>query len=89
MVMTSPRSIDHAGQTHPPRPHPPIYSRVSTDHQTTENQERELHAIADHMGWTVVKIYQDQRVSGPSRGENRPAFDALCRGRQPPSSSTG
>ena len=26
-----------------------IYSRVSTDHQTTENQERELHAIADRM----------------------------------------
>ena len=29
-----------------------IYTRVSTDHQTTENQERELHAIADRMGST-------------------------------------
>ena len=24
-----------------------IYTRVSTDHQTTENQERELRAVAD------------------------------------------
>ena len=56
-----------------------IYSRVSTDHQTTENQERELRAIADRMGWTVVKAYQDQGVSGAKSRENRPAFDALCK----------
>ena len=55
-----------------------IYSRVSTDHQTTENQERELRAIADRMGWTVVKVYQDQGVSGAKSRENQPAFDALC-----------
>ena len=56
-----------------------IYSRVSTDHQTTENQERELRAIADRMSWTVVKVYQDQGVSGAKSKENRPAFDALCK----------
>ena len=56
-----------------------IYSRVSTDHQTTENQERELRAIADLMSWTVVKVYQDQGVSGAKSRENRPAFDALCK----------
>ena len=56
-----------------------IYSRVSTDHQTTENQERELRAIADRMGWTIVKVYQDQGVSGAKSRENRPAFDALCK----------
>ena len=56
-----------------------IYSRVSTDHQTTENQERELRAIADRMGWTVVKVYRDQGVSGAKSRENRPAFDALCK----------
>jgi DNA invertase Pin-like site-specific DNA recombinase len=44
-----------------------IYSRVSTDHQTTENQERELRAIADRMGWTVVNVYRDQGSVGPSR----------------------
>jgi DNA invertase Pin-like site-specific DNA recombinase len=56
-----------------------IYSRVSTDHQTTENQERELHAVADRMGWMVVKVYRDQGVSGAKSREDRPAFDALCK----------
>src|SRR3984893_4781776 len=56
-----------------------ISSRVSTDHQTTENQERELHAIADRMGWTVVKVYRDQGVSGAKSRQDRPAFDALCK----------
>ena len=54
-----------------------IYTRVSTDHQTTENQERELRAIADRMGWTVVKVYRDQGVSGAKSRKDRPAFDAL------------
>jgi DNA invertase Pin-like site-specific DNA recombinase len=27
-----------------------VYSRVSTDRQTTENQERELQAIAERVG---------------------------------------
>src|SRR5271167_1597860 len=56
-----------------------IYSRVATDHQNTENQERELQAIADRMGWAVVKVYQDQGVSGAKSRENRPAFEALCK----------
>ena len=43
-----------------------IYSRVSTDHQTTQNQERELQAIAERIGWTVVKVYTKGSV-GPSR----------------------
>src|ERR1700733_3368903 len=76
--------IPHRGaSTMPAKPIRPvrvaIYSRVSTDHQTTENQERELHAIADRMGWTVVKVYRDQGVSGAKSRENRPAFDALCK----------
>jgi DNA invertase Pin-like site-specific DNA recombinase len=56
-----------------------IYTRVSTDHQTTENQERELRAIADRMGWTVVEVYKDQGVSGAKGRNGRPAFDALCK----------
>ena len=56
-----------------------IYSRVSTDHQTTENQERELYAIAERIGWTVVKVYRDQGVSGAKSRQDRPAFDALCK----------
>src|ERR1700688_2928002 len=56
-----------------------IYSRVSTDHQTTENQERELQAIAGRVGWAVVKVYRDQGVSGAKSRTDRPAFDALCK----------
>ena len=56
-----------------------IYIRVSTDHQTNENQERELREIAERMGWTVVRVYKDQGVSGTKVRSGRPAFDALCK----------
>ena len=68
MVMTSPRSIDHAGQTYPLRPRRFIYSRLSTDHQTMEYQERESHAIADRMGWTVGRSIG---IKGSGRGQAR------------------
>ena len=64
--------------TRPSRPvRVAIYSRVSTDHQTTENQERELRAIADRMGWTVVKAYRDQGVSGAKALEAKVAQEGL------------
>ena len=56
-----------------------IYTRVSTDHQTTENQERELRAVGDRMGWTVVEVYTDHGISGAKSREERPAFDALAK----------
>jgi len=56
-----------------------IYTRVSTDHQTTENQERELREVAERMGWEIVEIYRDEGVSGAKSREHRPAFDALCK----------
>ena len=56
-----------------------IYTRVSTDHQTTENQERELREIAERMGWQIVELYRDEGVSGAKSREHRPAFDALCK----------
>jgi DNA invertase Pin-like site-specific DNA recombinase len=56
-----------------------IYTRVSTDHQTTQNQERELREIAERMGWTVVEVYKDQGVSRAKGRNGRPAFDALCK----------
>ena len=56
-----------------------IYLRVSTDQQTTENQERELRAIADRMGWQIVETYRDQGISGAKGRDQRPAFDALCK----------
>jgi DNA invertase Pin-like site-specific DNA recombinase len=56
-----------------------IYTRVSIDHQTTENQERELREIAERMGWQIVELYRDEGVSGAKSREHRPAFDALCK----------
>ena len=51
-----------------------IYSRVSTDKQTTENQTRELLAIAERNGWTVEAVYSDV-ISGAK--EKRPELDTL------------
>src|SRR5262245_32715156 len=56
-----------------------LYIRVSTDHQTTANQELELRAISDRMGYEIVKVYRDQGISGAKGREQRPAFDALCK----------
>ncbi len=54
-----------------------IYSRVSTDSQTTENQERELREVATRMGWSIMKVYRDEGVSGAKSRAERPAFNAL------------
>jgi len=54
-----------------------IYSRVSTDSQTTENQERELREVATRMGWSIMKVYRDEGVSGAKSRSERPAFNAL------------
>jgi hypothetical protein len=31
-----------------------LYVRVSTDHQSVENQVRELKQVAERRGWTVI-----------------------------------
>ena len=57
-----------------------IYARTSTaDDQTTENQIRELQAVADRHGWNVVALFDDHRVSGGIEREARPAMRALLR----------
>jgi DNA invertase Pin-like site-specific DNA recombinase len=55
-----------------------IYLRVSTQDQTTANQERELRAVADRMGCEVT-VYRDHGVSGAKGRDKRPAFDKLCK----------
>jgi DNA invertase Pin-like site-specific DNA recombinase len=57
-----------------------LYLRVSTQEQTTANQERELMEVADRMGHEVVEVYRDHGISGAKGRDRRPAFDALCRG---------
>ena len=51
-----------------------IYSRVSTDKQTTDNQTQELLAVAERNDWTVEAVYSDV-ISGST--EKRPQLDAL------------
>jgi DNA invertase Pin-like site-specific DNA recombinase len=56
-----------------------FYLRVSTQEQTTANQERELRTVAKRMGCNVIKVYKDHGISGAKGRDERPAFDALCR----------
>src|SRR5271170_6903990 len=56
-----------------------VYLRVSTQDQTTANQERELRAVADQMKCEIVKVYRDHGVSGAKGRDKRPQFDKLCR----------
>jgi DNA invertase Pin-like site-specific DNA recombinase len=57
-----------------------IYLRVSADGQTTENQRRELEAVAARSGWEVVGFYEDAGISGAKGRDKRPAFDRLLKG---------
>lgn len=57
-----------------------IYTRVSTDSQTTENQRRELGAVAARSGWEIVGLFEDAGISGAKGRDKRPQFDALCKG---------
>jgi DNA invertase Pin-like site-specific DNA recombinase len=56
-----------------------IYLRVSTDNQTTENQRRELNAVAGRSGWQIVGTYEDAGISGAKGWEQRPGFDRLLK----------
>jgi len=56
-----------------------LYLRVSTDEQTTENQRRELLAVAERIGWTITEIYEDVGISGAKGRNKRPAFDRLLK----------
>jgi DNA invertase Pin-like site-specific DNA recombinase len=56
-----------------------IYTRVSTDGQTVDNQSMELQAVAERHGWEIVEVFSDNGVSGANGRDKRPAFDALCK----------
>lgn len=54
-----------------------LYTRVSTDSQTVENQHRELQAVAERLNWTIVATLADEGISGAKGRDQRPAFDRL------------
>jgi DNA invertase Pin-like site-specific DNA recombinase len=55
-----------------------IYSRVSTDSQTTENQTRELRDYAARMGYEIVTEISDNGISGSKGKKDRPGYARLC-----------
>ena len=56
-----------------------IYTRVSTDTQTVENQLRELNGVAERMNWVIVEVLADEGISGAKGRDKRPAFDKLMK----------
>jgi hypothetical protein len=56
-----------------------IYLRVSTSKQDTDNQRRELEAVAERSGWKVVKAYEDAGISGAKGRDQRPGLDAMMK----------
>jgi DNA invertase Pin-like site-specific DNA recombinase len=56
-----------------------IYLRVSTSKQDTENQRRELYAVAERSGWEIVKVYEDAGISGAKGRDQRPGLDAMMK----------
>ena len=56
-----------------------LYVRVSTDHQSVENQVRELKQVAERRGWTVEEVYRDAGISGAKGRDKRPRLDAMLK----------
>ena len=56
-----------------------IYIRVSTSKQDTDNQRRELEAVAARSGWQIVKVFEDAGISGAKGRDQRPGLDAMLR----------
>ena len=56
-----------------------LYVRCSTDQQTVENQIRILTDVAERAGWTIVRVFEDQAISGAKGRDQRPGYDALLK----------
>src|SRR6202011_3372548 len=56
-----------------------IYLRVSAKEGHTENQRRELEAVAERSGWQIVKVYEDAGISGAKGRDKRPGLDAMMK----------
>jgi len=56
-----------------------LYCRVSTTHQTSENQLRELRAVAERMGYEIASEFIDNGISGAKSRKDRPALDEMMK----------
>ena len=58
-----------------------IYARVSTlQNQTVENQLQVLREVAQKKGYTIIKEFCDEGISGAKGRTERKQFDALIKG---------
>ena len=57
-----------------------IYSRVSTNDQTIDNQLKVLREIANKRGLEVVREISDEGISGAKGRDERKGFDELIKG---------
>jgi len=57
-----------------------IYSRVSTNEQTVENQLKVLREVAEKRGLEVVREISDEGISGAKGRDERKGFDELIKG---------
>ncbi|MDA8999590.1 recombinase family protein [Gammaproteobacteria bacterium] len=57
-----------------------IYSRVSTNEQTIDNQLKVLREVAERKGLEVVKEISDEGISGAKGRDARKGFDELIKG---------
>ena len=56
-----------------------IYLRGSTSKQDTDNQRRELEAVAPRPGWHVERVFEDAGISGAKGRDKRPGLDAMLK----------
>jgi len=56
-----------------------LYCRVSTTHQTSENQLRELRVVVERMGYEIVSEFIDNGISGAKSRKDRPALDEMMK----------
>ena len=57
-----------------------IYSRVSTNEQTVDNQLKVLREVAKKRGLEVVREISDEGISGAAGRDARKCFDELIKG---------
>ena len=57
-----------------------IYSRVSTDKQTVDNQLKVLREVAEKKGLEVVQEISDEGISGAKGRDEREGFNKLIKG---------
>jgi len=53
-----------------------LYTRVSTQQQTTENQLFELKSLCERNNWEIVEIY-DETISGTKNNDDRKEFKRM------------